>query len=515
MQSTQSSTSRRRFDLGGQWTRFVNGEPWDAVTVPSSLRPSGSYVLKRSIWLPALGVNERAFLCFEGLTYYGKAAINSSDAGEIGAYTPHEIEISRIIHNGENTVEVTIFDLVPGPKGEGKDDLAIGINPGWEAYGGIIREARIEFRPQSFIANVRFAYELSPDFSRASCKLGIDISSSRATAAELTVLMFHGSTQVVRASGRATLSGGSSSATVEFAVDNPLLWSTDAPHLYRLATTLHTDRASDTFACRTGFRQFAIRGRQFVWNGKPLLLNGFCRHDMWLDQGFTLSTQQMRDDMRAIKKMGANFVRLVHYPHHRYIIELAEELGLLVTEEPGYWQVEFPAMPRSEVEAGLRILEGAIRRDWNSPAVFGWFLGNESRLTVEYLREGKALCNRLDPLGRPVSFANSTGKEKAKQQFEDSGLDFFSQHLYDFDEHKFETTADYYGAGKPLVIDEWGWEDAGHGEVFWDRNFDRLLDAMQEGKIAGHSFWSWNDVRQYARIDWPTHEGVLFSGVVT
>ena len=465
--------------------------------------------------LPALGANERAFLCFEGITYYGKAAINSSDAGEISAYTPHEIEISRIIHNGENTVEVTVFDLVPGPNGEGKDDLAIGINPGWEAYGGIIREVGIEFRPQSFIQNVRLAYELSEDFARASCKLRVDMSSSRATSGDLTVLVLHGSTEVARASGRAALTAGSSSATVEFAVDNPLLWSTDSPHLYRLAATLHADGASDRFSCGTGFRHFAIQGRQFLWNGKPLLLNGFCRHDMWLDQGFTLSRDQMRDDMRAIKKMGANFVRLVHYPHHRYIIDLAEELGLLVTEEPGYWQVEFPEMPHSEIEAGLRILEGAIRRDWNSPAVFAWFLGNESRLTVEYLREGKALCNRLDPIGRPVSFANSTGKEKAKKQFEEAGLDFFSQHLYDFDDKKFETTADYYGSGKPLVIDEWGWEDAGHGAVFWDRNFDRLLDAMQEGKIAGHSFWSWNDVRQYARIDWPTHEGVLFSGVVT
>src|SRR5258708_37594985 len=115
MQSTESSTSRRRFDLGGQWARFVNGEPWDVVTVPSSLRPSGTYVLKRSILLPALGPNERAFLCFEGLTYYRKAAIHSKHAGAIGAYTPHEIEISRIIHNGENAVEVTVFDLVPWP----------------------------------------------------------------------------------------------------------------------------------------------------------------------------------------------------------------------------------------------------------------------------------------------------------------------------------------------------------------------------------------------------------------
>jgi len=113
--------------------------------------------------------------------------------------------------------------------------------------------------------------------------------------------------------------------------------------------------------------------------------------------------------------MGANFVRLVHYPHHRYIIDLAEELGLLVTEEPGYWQVEFPEIPHSEIEAGPA---NPGRR--NPPGLelpCGIRLAarqTNSRLTVEYLREGKALCNRLDPIGRPVSFANSTAKEKAQ-----------------------------------------------------------------------------------------------------
>jgi len=28
-----------------------------------------------------------------------------------------------------------------------------------------------------------------------------------------------------------------------------------------------------------------------------------------------------------IKALGANFVRLVHYPHHRHVVEIADELG--------------------------------------------------------------------------------------------------------------------------------------------------------------------------------------------
>ena len=79
---------------------------------------------------------------------------------------------------------------------------------------------------------------------------------------------------------------------------------------------------------------------------------------MWKDQGFTLTRAQMAQDMRMIKALGANLVRLVHYPHHRHIVELADELGLLVTEEPGYWNMDFRTMPRTMIELGYRIMEG-------------------------------------------------------------------------------------------------------------------------------------------------------------
>jgi len=36
------------------------------------------------------------------------------------------------------SISVTISDLTPDPTGAGKDELALGVNPGWEAYGGII-----------------------------------------------------------------------------------------------------------------------------------------------------------------------------------------------------------------------------------------------------------------------------------------------------------------------------------------------------------------------------------------
>ena len=508
-------STRRRIGLDGVWERWCNGRLWDLVNVPSSLAPSGNYRLRRSVSVPALDKDVRAFLRFEGIAYFGIVFVNGKRLGTMGAYVPHEFDATTALLPGENRIEVEICDLTPAADGAGADDIAIGVNPGWEAYGGIIRDVCLEIRPAAFIGDVSFAYELSDDFTRAACTVRVSVSSSGNTAGDLAVALLFGNAEVARANARMEAAAGESATELTFECDNPWLWAPDHPHLYRLTAALKTPAGQDAYECRTGFRHFRIQGPKFLWNGKPIVLQGFCRHDMWNGQGFTLTRAQMRQDMQAIKQTGANFVRLVHYPHHRYVVELADELGLLVTDEPGYWQVEFPSMPASEIAAGLRILEGAIRRDRNSPSVFGWLLGNESRLTVEYLRQGKEMCNRVDPWKRPVAFANSTATEKAKAQFEAADLDFFSQHLYDYDSEKFQKTAAAFGPGKPLIIDEWGWEDAGRGQIFWERNFDHLQDAVQQGHIAGHAFWSWNDMRQYARIDWPTQDGVLYSGVVT
>ena len=508
------SGHRSRTDLHGVWDRYVNGERFDAVPVPSSQPPLGCYRMKRECMLPDAGPHRRAFLHFDAITYYGRAFWNGAELGVMGPYVPHEFEITQALRSGRNLVEVEIADLVPAKGGAGKDEIAIGVNPGWEAYGGIIRDVYVEYRPLAFIENVRLAYQLEPRYTKAHCTARVYLSSSAETDGQLEVTLREGANIVARGEKPVRVPRGVGEAEIPFTVDAPLLWSPLRPSLYSLTAALRTASGADSFECRTGFRDLKIRGRHFELNSEPLVLAGVCRHDMWKDQGFTVTREQMERDMRMIKMLGANFVRLAHYPHHRYVVDLAEELGLFVTVEPGYWQVEFPSMPRSEIEAGLHILEGAIRRDWNSPAVFAWLLGNESRLTVDYLREGKALCNRLDPLARPVSFANDTAKEKAKPIFEQAGLDFFSQHLYDFSAKKFEETADFYGDGKPLVIDEWGWEDAGNGQIVYERGFDRLMDAVGAGKVAGHSFWSWQDIRQYTRIDWPTQSGILLSGVV-
>jgi len=47
------SASRTRISLGGEWERRIGEVVYDTVFVPSSLRPSGNYILHRSFVLLA------------------------------------------------------------------------------------------------------------------------------------------------------------------------------------------------------------------------------------------------------------------------------------------------------------------------------------------------------------------------------------------------------------------------------------------------------------------------------
>ena len=513
--SESGAGPRARVDLNGQWERRVGGELYDIVEVPSSLRPSGYYQLRREFLLPELSPHQRAVLHFDAITYFGRVTVNGTELGTMGPYVPYEFDFTHQARRGTNSVEVAIADLTPDPSGAGKDELALGVNPGWEAYGGIIRDVYVEVRSATYIDNVRFGYKLNADYTRATCNAQVMVSSSTESSGYVVLVFRRGGSELALTARATAIAPGASEIAVHFEVPAPALWSPEEPNLYELHARLRTDHGEDQWRCRTGFREVVTKGPDFLLNGQRLILKGVARHDMWKEQGFTLTRRQMEEDMRMIKSMGANFIRQVHYPHHRYLVELADQYGLLISEEPGYWQMDFRTMPRSMIELGYGILERVIRRDWNSPAVFAWLLSNECPLTVAALREGKEICNRLDPIGRLVSAANDMPKEKAKPIFEQSGMDFFDQHPYTFDVDDFDKEAAFDGPCRPLTFTEWGGKAIGQSQIVMQNSVDRLLDLIETHRLAGHVFWSWQDMRQYSRIDAEMRDGILESGVVT
>lgn len=526
--------SRSVVDLSGDWERYVHDKLVEVVRVPSSLRPRGAYRLQRTFLMPRLSKDQRGILHFDAITYYGRAFVNGHELGSMISYLPHEFDFTPQCQEGRNTVAVEIVDAGPGmqtpwPFGErtapvpsadntGRDEVTFGFSGGWEAYGGIIRDVYVEVRTAAFIDAVRFGYRLSGGYDNAACTAQVSVSSAEALSGDCQLALFWRSSQVARVTKNVRFAAGKTEIELAFDLNDVALWSPEDPSLYELRAQLNTAAGEDNWACRTGFRDVKAQGRNFLLNGKRLVLNGVCRHDMWKDQGFTLSPRQQDQDMRMIKALGCNFIRLVHYPHDRRIIELADEIGLFVSEEPGFWNMDFTAMPNGELKLGYRILEGIVRRDWNSPAVIAWLLGNESKFPLSYLKQGKALCNRLDPIHRLVSVAHINNYPNSywdvsdvKKLFDEADLDFYDWHAYEFAEDKFIKLPEEFGPSKPLTFTEWGWEGSG----FYERHFDVLLDQVEAGNVAGHAFWSWNDMPLFTHEDWHFRDGILLSGAVT
>ncbi len=510
----QSPTTR--VPLHGEWDLRIAGKLYGTVVVPSSRRPSGYYRLDRSFVLPRFAPGQRLFVHFEAITYWGRVTVNGKQLGTMVPYIPHEFEFTTVAKEGKNDIQVEIADLVPLPDGAGTDEIALGLNSGgWEAYGGIIRDVWAEIRPAVFVENVRFAYSLTNDYSECKGHPRVIISSPAAMAGLVEVILKRGEEEVARSSKTAQLKPGSNEVELAFELKSPVLWSPERPNLYELIAHVKTASAEDTWSCQTGFRDIRVQGREFLLNGKRLVLNGVCRHDMWKGEGFTLSRAQQEQDMRMIKELGCNFVRLVHYPHDRRIVELADRLGLLVSEEPGFWQVDFNTLERSRIDLGYRILETTIRRDWNSPSVMVWFLSNESTLTETSLREGKQRCNRLDPIQRLVSAANDKSDKKVKPLYIGAELNFFDQHIYTYHVQDFASAADFYGPSKPLTFSEWGGRAIGQSKLVMGKTVDTLIDLIESGELSGTMFWSWADLPQFSRVDQEMCNGILESGVVT
>ena len=113
-------------------------------------------------------------------------------------YVPYEFEFTNLTREGENEIEVAIADLASFANGEGKAQIEFGIHPGFEAYGGIIRDVWVEVRPAAFVENVRLAYELRDDFRACAVRPRVTIPSGEDTMAHVEAVLYRNGAEVAR-----------------------------------------------------------------------------------------------------------------------------------------------------------------------------------------------------------------------------------------------------------------------------------------------------------------------------
>ena len=199
--------------------------------------------------------------------------------------------------------------------------------------------------------------------------------------------------------GSAKAKGGAGRAVIK--VGSPRLWDVDDPYLYTLVGSIE---GGDSAEIETAFRYFSFDAdKGFFLNGRHLKIKGVSRHQDREGVGNALTHAMHEEDIKLIKEVGANSVRLAHYQHSDYFYTLCDREGLLV------W-AEVPVIsrfsPKRQFNA-LSQLKELILQAKNHPSIFTWSIANEITIAGESKGLKKAL-SELDALAKSLDDSRPT-----------------------------------------------------------------------------------------------------------
>lgn len=303
---------------------------------------------------------------------------------------PAEFSISPWARPGKNRICVMVMRWSVGTWLEDQDM--------WR-MSGIFRSVWLQHKPKVHLADVIINPDVSADsdlgYLHVEAILGGDVDTPEDWAVKLTLWVGE------RECAGKTLPFGTQKIDArgpwrerldtQLVIDNPLLWSAELPHLYRLTVTLldPDGRAVESEAWNTGFRRVAIENGLLKVNGKPLLIRGVNRHEHHPELGQAVDEASMLQDIFLLKQNNFNAVRCSHYPNQSRWYELCDEYGIYVVDEANIeTQGMIPMRRLAEDSEWLHAFSSRVTRmvhnNRNHVSIIVWSLGNESGIGASH-----------------------------------------------------------------------------------------------------------------------------------
>lgn len=329
-----------------------DGQDGDAKYV----RGVGTY---RKVFEIANVEDNRVFIEFQAVANIADVYVNDTFVGHHeGGYSCFRFDITEMIHQGENEIEVK----VDNSKNHVYPQVA-----DFTFYGGIYRDVHLIIVPQ-------IHFELL-DHGTPGIKVTSLVKGNDAVVIVET-WQNDGLVNVTVGQETKQVKSDNGYAKVEFEIKDVHLWDgLEDPFLYKATATIivdnkEVDEISTMFGCRT-FEIDSHKG--FLLNGRSYPLRGVSRHQDRPKIGNALTKQMHEEDMKLIYEMGANSVRLAHYQHDQYIYDLCDQLGLIVWAEIPY----ISAHMNEGNENTISQMKDLITQNYNHPSIAVWGLSNE------------------------------------------------------------------------------------------------------------------------------------------
>ncbi len=241
-------------------------------------------------------------------------------------------------------------------------------------FGGIYRQVFLQALPKTHVEWVSLDAQANGAFTMDVYLQGIEGSSASNVEAQI----FDLNGKAVSKPFSSQLTANKTQLTTR--VDSPKLWNAETPNLYQVQIKLmQGEKVLHSLNKQFGFRTFALKPHDGLYlNGEKIVLKGVNRHSFRPDTGRTMTVQQSIDDIKLIKSMNMNAVRMSHYPPDVHFLEAADRLGIYVINELGTWQ-----KPVLDTKPAKRLIAQMVKRDQTHPSILFWANGNEGGWNTE------------------------------------------------------------------------------------------------------------------------------------
>ena len=351
-----------------------------------------------------------------------------------GGYTAFFVDVTNYVHSGSNRLRVAL-------KNNEGDHLA----PASGDFNFNATLGNVKLFTSPCLPDMEYGYDgfhITSDVALSAAT--INIKTKIPTGATVTCVIDDG-TYHYETSGNSTGNEMVFSTTIQ----NPHLWNgTLDPHLYTVTMEIyHNGDLYHRYQRPYGFRffEYVINDTNvlqsgdpytgFLLNGSPYLLRGCCMHDDIEGKANALNDADYAQTFSVIQELGANFLRLAHYPHPKETYDWCDRLGIIVqTEGPCVNKLQ-STMPSDYYEHLNGQYDDMVNQHYNHPCIVFWGLSNET--TTDDKEFGKTKINGYIARIKAIDSSRMVGFVMAKQSVDPStyynnpDADWFGVNMYE------------------------------------------------------------------------------------
>lgn len=358
--------------------------------VQKRVSPEERLWYRRTFDAPQRDDDGRLLLHFGAVDWRATVWVNGQQVGQHeGGYDPFTFDVTGAVQDGENELVVAVWDPTDqGYQPRGKQVLepqGIWYTP----VTGIWQTVWLEPAPEQYIQSIK----ITPDIDRGVLKVQVNAEGAERVRVAVS-----------DADGQASAEGAAGEA-LEIKIEEPKLWSPDAPHLYDVRVELlDGGRAVDAVKSYAGMRDIRVADdengvpRLFL-NGEVVFQYGPLDQGWWPDGLYTPATDAaLKYDVEMTKKFGMNMARKHVKVEPARWYYWCDKLGLLVWQDMPSGNSDRGREARDNFRRELKAMVDALH---NHPSIVMWVPFNEGWGQHD-TRDTAAWLTEYDPT-RPVN----------------------------------------------------------------------------------------------------------------